>query len=127
MGDLVLQSEFTLNAPAMQLPDGTKMKLANFADIFLGVNARENTNLAYFASPSSWITKSMPLTLIQSGAADAVVPIECSREIAAKIRDVCGNEHIVYDEFPDYAHGDERFTEDSNIARMIDWLKQALS
>ena len=126
VGDLVLQSEFTSRTPVMHLPDGTTMPMANFADIFLGVNARENLNLAYFASPSAWITKSMPPTLIQSGAADAVVPIECSREIAVKIREICGEGRVEYDEFPDYAHGDERFSEESNINRMIAWLKQAL-
>ncbi|MCL2226968.1 MAG: alpha/beta hydrolase [Oscillospiraceae bacterium] len=127
VGDLVIQSEFSAKTPYMLLPDGTKLAQDNFADVFLGVNARENQNLAYFASPSTWITGTMPPTLIQSGAADEVVPVECSREIAAKIKDVCGSDRITYDEFPDYTHGDPRFSEDSNINRMIDWIKKALS
>ncbi|MCL2124649.1 MAG: alpha/beta hydrolase [Oscillospiraceae bacterium] len=127
VGDLILQSEFITKIPMMKLPDGTEMQMANFADIFLGVNARENTNLAYFASPSTWITKEMPPTLIQSGAADEVVPIACSREIVAKICEICGDDRVVYDEFPDYGHGDERFSSPENIARMLAWLKQTLS
>ena len=103
------------------------MKMSNFADIFLGVNARENLNLAYFASPSTWIDKYMPPTLIQSGAADVIVPIACSREIDAKIREICGDDRVQYDEFTDYAHGDPRFSESGNIDRMINWLKQTLS
>ena len=126
VGDLTLQSEFTANSPPMQLPDGTTQVMANFADIFLGVNAREYRNLAHFASPSAWITKDMPPSLVQAGAADMIVPVECSREIVARIRAVCGEERVVYDEFADYAHGDPRFSNEENIAYMISWLKQKL-
>jgi len=126
VGDLVLQSRFISANPIMRLPDGTEKPMENFADIFLGVNARENTNLAYFASPLSWITKDMPPTLIQAGVADEAVPVESSREIAAKISEICGVERVEYDEFPDFTHGDPRFSEEKNINRMITWLKRAM-
>ena len=126
VGDLVLQSEFSAKTPFMLLPDGSQLPMANFADIYLGVNAREHTNLAYFASPSSWITNKMPPTLLQAGSADEVVPVECSREIAAKIVTVCGKERVEYDEFIGCTHGDPKFSADENITRMIDWLKRTL-
>ena len=126
VGDLVTQSEFTAQHPFMEAPDGTKMPMENFADIFLGVNARENRNLAYFSAPESWITKDMPPTLIQAGAADVIVPIACARGMAERIAEVCGPGRVEYDEFPDYAHGDPRFSDDANITRMIDWLKRTL-
>ena len=124
VGDIVTQSEFAEKNPFFELPDGTRMPMANFADIFLGVNARENPNLAYFASPEAWITKDMPPTLIQSGADDQVVPIECSRGLVRKINEVCGPGRVEYDEFPGYTHGDPRFSEDSNITKMLNWLEK---
>jgi len=127
VGDLVVQSEFSAKTPFLELSDGTKMPMANFADVFLGVNARENQSLAYFAAPETWITQAMPPTLIQAGAADEVVPVECSRGIYEKIREVCGDDRVIYDEFPDYTHGDTRFSSEENIAYMIDWLKRILA
>jgi len=127
VGDLVLQSEFSAKNPYMIQPDGTKVPMANFADIFLGVNAREHTNLARFGSPSTWITKDMPPTFLQHGTADEVVPVECSREVYEKIIEVCGDDRAIYDEFPGYAHGDARFSDESNITYMIDWLKKKLT
>jgi acetyl esterase/lipase len=126
VGDLILQSEFTARMPAMKMPDGTEFKLDNFADIYLGVPAPENPNLAYFAAPETWITEKMPPTFIQCGAADEVVPVQCSRKIAAKIEAVCGKERVTYEEFEGYTHGDMRFNDEANIKHMIDWLKKAL-
>jgi len=126
VGDLVVQSEFGAANPFMVLHDGTKMPLDNFADIFLGVNAREHSNLAHFGSVPKWITKDMPPTLLQHGGSDALVPAECSRGIFSKIREVCGDDRVIYDEFPDYTHGDMRFSSEENIAYMIDWLKKIL-
>jgi acetyl esterase/lipase len=126
VGDLVVQSEFSAQHPFMHLPDGTAVPMDNYADIFLGVNCREHPHLAYFASPATWITKDMPPTLIQAGEADEVVPVECSRLIAEKIREECGSDRVTYDEFPGYLHGDPRFSSEDNISRMLDWLKKIL-
>jgi acetyl esterase/lipase len=126
VGDLVLQSEFTAKTPGMKMPDGTEFKMDNFADIYLGVPAPENLNLAYFAAPETWITSKMPPTFIQCGAADEVVPVQCSRSIAAKIEAVCGKARVNYEEFEGYTHGDMRFNDEANIKHMLDWLKKAL-
>ena len=92
----------------------------------MSMNVFENRNLAYFSAPESWITKDMPPTLIQAGAADVIVPIACARGMAERIAEVCGPGRVEYDEFPDYGHGDPRFSSDVNITRMIDWLKSVL-
>jgi acetyl esterase/lipase len=126
VGDLILQSEFTANTPGMKMPDGTVMKMDNFADIYLGVSAPENPNLAYFAAPETWITSKMPPTFIQCGAADEIVPVACSRSIAAKIEAVCGKDRITYEEFEGYTHGDMRFNDEANIKHMIAWLQKTL-
>ena len=126
VGDLILQSEFTEKAPGMKMPDGTEFKMDNFADIYLGVPAPANPNLAYFAAPETWITPKMPPTFIQCGAADEVVPVACSRSIAAKIEAVCSKDRVTYEEFPGYTHGDMRFNDETNIKHMISWLQKVL-
>ena len=127
VGDLMLQSQFSADNPFMELPDGTKMPLDNMADIFLGIDSRKHPNLAHFAAPEAWVTKDMPPTLLQHGAADALVPAECSRGIYAKIRDVCGDDRVIYDEFPQHTHGDPRFGSEENLAYIAEWLKKILA
>lgn len=126
VGDPVVQSQFSHDNPFMLLPDGTKIPLANYMDIFLGANSREVKNLSYFASPETWITPELPPVLLQHGIADQIVPIACSRNLAAKIEAVCGKERVLFEEFEGYAHGDERFSAPENIAKMLRWLKEKL-
>jgi acetyl esterase/lipase len=126
VGDLVTQSAF-VEENAKKPQSGAPAGLGrNIADAFLGVSCLEHPNLALFANPESWVTPSLPPMLIRAGAADALVPIECSRRLAKRIEEVCGKERVEYDEFPDYAHGDARFHEPANHERMYDWLKAKL-
>ena len=94
--------------------------------MFLGVKCVDHPELARLASPESWITVDMPPVLLQHGAADEIVTVECSRRIAKRIEQVCGRKRVDYDEFPDYTHGDERFYDDANLARVFAWLKEKL-
>ncbi|MCL1804525.1 MAG: alpha/beta hydrolase [Clostridiales bacterium] len=126
VGDLMLQSDFSgkkIESPPEGYP---ALLLHNFADVFLGVPCREHPNLAYFANPESWVTPDLPPMLIQTGAADQVVPVACSRNLVKRIEEVCGKGRVVYDEFPDYAHGDPRFHDPANHRRIYNWLKAAL-
>lgn len=126
VGDLVLQSAFS-DRMIKEAPEGVPaFLLQNFADVFLGVNCQKNLNLSYFANPEKWITGDLPPMLIQAGAADQVVPVECSRMLAKRIGEVCGAGRADYDEFPDYAHGDARFHEPANHKRIFGWLKEKL-
>lgn len=125
VGDLVVQSQYTEDTP-MKLPDGTEFKLDNYADIFLGANCREAQNLAYFASPETWVTPDMPPVLIQHGTTDEIVPITCSQRLAAKIEAICGKDRVQFEPFEGYMHGDMRFNNPDNVAKMLKWLKEKL-
>jgi len=127
VSDLIVQSKFTAENPFRELPDGTIAPLDNFADIFLSVNARNHPNLAHFASPATWITKAMPPTLLQHGGADKLVPAECSHIMYDKIRKICGSNRVAYSEFPEYTHGDIRFSCKENVDYIIGWLKSTLN
>jgi acetyl esterase/lipase len=125
VGDLVVQSKFTDDTP-MIMPDGTEFKMANYADVFLGVNAREHPELAHFANPETWVTEDMPPIFIQHGIADEIVPVECSRLLAKTVERVCGKERVLFEEFEGYTHGDMRFNAPDNTKKVFEWLKATL-
>lgn len=126
VGDLVLQSEFTDKQPPMVGPDGKEYPNLNYADVFLGVKATEHPNLAYFASPETWVNPSIPPVLLQAGYADEVVPFGCSGNLAKRIEEVCGKDRVTLDAFEGYTHGDMRFNDPENLRRVFDWLKEKL-
>ena len=97
-----------------------------FEDIFLGVKCVDYPGLARFASPEAWITEKMPPVLLQHGAADDIVTVECSRRLQTRIAQVCGEDRVDYDEFKDWAHGDPRFYSEENLERVFNWLHQKL-
>jgi len=126
VGDMELQSTFTDNAPAIEMPGMPPFKMSNYADVFLGVNAREHPELARLATPSTWITPSLPPIYIQHGTADEIVPVECSRRLRERVEQVCGSDRYAYEEYEGYTHGDPRFNDDAVVSRLIDWLKKVL-
>ncbi|MCL2877804.1 MAG: alpha/beta hydrolase [Acidobacteria bacterium] len=125
-GDLLIESEFNASFETMVLPNGLEVPRVIFEDVFLGVKCVDHPGLARLASPETWITGDMPPVLLQHGAADEIVTAECSRRIAGRIEQVCGRKRVDYDEFPGYIHGDERFYDDDNLARVFAWLKEKL-
>ncbi|MCL1849079.1 MAG: alpha/beta hydrolase [Clostridiales bacterium] len=126
VGDLVLQSAYSDKMIADPPAGYPVFLLQNFADVFFGVPCQENTHLTYFANPETWVSPGLPPMLIQMGAADMVVPVECARRLAQRIDAVCGKGCADYDEFPDFAHGDPRFHDPANHKRIFDWLREKL-
>jgi acetyl esterase/lipase len=126
VGDLVVCAEYGKEHPMATMPDDVVVPRNNFEDIFLGVGASEHRNLAYLASPETWITERTPPVLLQHGTGDEVVPIENSRRIAERIAEVCGADRVAFDVMDGYLHGDERFYEDANLERVFSWLRGKL-
>ncbi|MCL2121319.1 MAG: alpha/beta hydrolase [Clostridiales bacterium] len=124
VSDLVMQAEFSekKHSDTPKAPG----QLDNH-DSFFGAKILQHTHLAWIANPLFWVTADMPPFLIQTGAADQVVTVECSRSLAKRIEAVCGKSRVEYDEFPDYGHGDERFHDPANHARIFGWLKEKLA
>lgn len=126
-GDLFMEAKFNAEgSPTMTLPNGREVPRMIFEDIFLGVKCADYPGLARFASPEAWITKDLPPVLLQHGAADQIVTVECSRRLAKRINQVCPPGRVTFDEFPDYAHGDPRFRSDQNLERVFAWLREKL-
>ena len=120
--DLPLQSEFSEKAAPM--PSGFKMP--NFADMFTGVNCRENAGLVSLACPGSYVTKDCPPTLIQGGTADEVVPFEASPALVEKINAVCGAGRATLDVMEGCTHGHPKYSSPENEARLYAFLDSVL-
>jgi acetyl esterase/lipase len=125
VGDLVVQAEFNVGTPTMTAPTGELVPRMAFEDFFLGLSVTEHKNLAYFASPETYVTKSSPPVLFQHGERDDVVPIEASVRIAAKMDKVCPG-RARFEGFPEYLHGDPRFYADENLDHIFEWLNDKL-
>ena len=125
VGDLALQAAHS-DKMAQEQADAPGLAAVNFANVFFGAEVLGHPHLSRFANPETWVTPDMPPMLLRMGAADRVVPVECSRRLAKRIEEVCGKDRVDYDEFPDYAHGDPRFHDPENHRRMWDWLKAKL-
>lgn len=121
--DLVMQSEFSHERGPF--PGATEVW--DFAAAFLGVDPREHRELARFADPTSFVNADMPPVLLQAGTSDDVVPTAASVALAEKIEEICGRGRVQLDILEGAAHGDERFNEPENQARIFAFLENALS
>jgi len=126
-GDILTEAIFNANgSPTIIRPNGLEMPRMVFEDVFLGIKCEEHPELARLASPEAWITGEMPPVLLQHGAADDMVTVECSRRLVKRITEVCGPGRVDFDEFADYAHGDPRFYKRKNLERVFEWLHEKL-
>ena len=103
--DIILASQFSEDAPPM--PSG--VKIANFADLFAGVNCREAKGIASMVSPISYVSKNCPPVLIQAGMEDEVVPYQSSVEFVNRINAVCGDGRATLESIPGGKHGDPAY------------------
>lgn len=116
--DLEKQSQFTEDAPPM--PSG--VKIANFADVFAGVNCREASGIAALASPISYVSKNCPPVLIQAGMEDEVVPYQSSVDFVNRINAVCGEGRATLMSIPGGKHGDPAYESEQYENSRFDFL-----
>ena len=120
--DLFEQSKFTeASEPEPGMP-----KMANWTDLFMGMNCREREGLMKLAWPGSYIKPDCPPFLLQAGTGDTIVPYENTIQLGAKINAVCGEGRASVDIFEGCAHGDIRFSEKENLDRMFAFADAAL-
>lgn len=121
---LAQQSHFT---EQMRLsPDPLQPKLDNFADLFLGINCRQHSNMAALADPASYVTANFPPALIQGGTADEIVPYRGSLDFAQHVNSVCGEARAVLQSLEGAKHGDDEYNSDENIDRIFAFLDKHL-
>lgn len=121
---LTLQSYFTEEKRFS--PDPLQPKLDNFADLFLGINCREHTNMAAMADPASYVTEKFPPALIQGGTEDEIVPYQGSVDFAGRVNAVCGAGRAILQSLEGAKHGDDAYNSDENIDRIFAFLDEHL-
>ena len=120
--DLIRTSQFTEDAPPM--PSG--VKIANYADLFAGVNCREAKGIASMASPISYVNKNCPPVLIQAGTEDEVVPYLGSVDFVDRINAVCGEGRAILESIPGAKHGDPAYESEQYENSRFEFLDRVL-
>lgn len=116
--DLVKMSHFTENMPT----PADRPRMPNFADLYMGLNCRENEALTRLANAAGYVRPNHPPMLLWAGTADAIVPYECSVELTERINNICGAGRATFESFEGYAHSDDRFAKPDKIDRMFSFI-----
>jgi acetyl esterase/lipase len=90
--------------------------------LLLGQGIAEIPELVRAANPETYIRQVGPPFLIQHGALDAVVPIQQSQDLAAKLRAAWGADRVTIDVLKVAGHGDPQFEASANVRRVLDFL-----
>jgi dipeptidyl aminopeptidase/acylaminoacyl peptidase len=79
------------------------------------------------ANPETYVTSAAPPFFLQHGTLDAVVPVQGSIRLAAKLEKALGKGKVKLELLEGAGHGnDPRFQTPENIAHVLDWLDQNL-
>ena len=76
----------------------------NLMSVFVGANPRLFPDLAALLNPLVYITGDFPVTLVQVGREDAIVPCSESERLAAVIGERCGPERVRFQAFDGWNH-----------------------
>ena len=78
------------------------------------------------ANPETYVTSSAPPFFLQHGTLDAIVPVQGSIGLAAKLEKVLGKGKVKLELLEGAGHGDPRFETPENVKKVLDWLDQQL-
>jgi acetyl esterase/lipase len=106
---------------------GTEHSGANSPEsLLLGHKITEIPEQVRAANPLTYIQPKAPPFLIQHGTRDAVVPVQQSIALAAKLRAVLGNRMVTLQLIEGAEHGDPRFETPENVDKVLDFLDKHL-
>jgi acetyl esterase/lipase len=94
--------------------------------LLLGAKITEIPDKVKAANPETYVEPSAPPFLLQHGTRDPVVPVQQSIGLAAKLRQVCGEDRVILDLIEGAEHADPRFETPENVARVLDFLDKNL-
>lgn len=90
--------------------------------LLLGEQITRIPERARAANPETYIAPSAPPFLLQHGTRDAIVPVQMSINIAAKLRAVLGVDMVELDLLEGAEHADPRFETAENVRRVLEFL-----
>ncbi len=78
------------------------------------------------ANPETYVTSSAPPFFLQHGKLDAVVPVQGSILLAARLEQALGKDKVRLELLDQAGHGDPLFETPENVEKVLDWLDQNL-
>lgn len=98
------------------------------SSLYLGVSigTPEAEAVVKEASPQTYIDAKDPPFFIQHGTADRIIPITQSENFSKRLKEVLGNEKVIYETVPGAEHAGPPFEESKNVAKVIDFLDKYL-
>jgi acetyl esterase/lipase len=122
-----LKMDEQLTASGMPPTEGTEHSGARSPEsLLLGAKITEIPEGVRAANPATHVHENAPPFLIQHGINDPVVPVQQSMELAAKLREVCGDDRVILDLIEGAEHGDPKFETPENVKKVLDFLDQQL-
>jgi acetyl esterase/lipase len=94
--------------------------------VLLGAQITRIPERVKTADPETYVTSSAPPFFLQHGTLDAVVPVQGSIRLAAKLEKVLGKGRVRMELLEGAGHGDPLFETPENIKKVLDWLDQHL-
>jgi acetyl esterase/lipase len=108
-------------------PPGMEHSGANSPEsLLLGQKITEIPERVRAANPETYIRQNAPPFLLQHGTKDAVVPVQQSIDLAARLRRVLGERKVILELLEGAEHGDPRFETPENVDRVLSFLDEHL-
>jgi len=122
-----LKMDAQLAESGLQSPPGMEHNNANSPESLLfGHTVTEIPERVRAANPITYIKKNAPPFFIQHGTKDAVVPVQQSVSLAAKLKGVLGNCMVTLELIEGAEHADPRFETPENVDKVLDFLDKHL-
>jgi acetyl esterase/lipase len=122
-----LKMDAQLAESGLQSPQGMEHNNANSPESLLfGHTITEIPERVRAANPITYINKNAPPFFIQHGTKDAVVPVQQSVALAAKLKGVLGNCMVTLELIEGAEHADPRFETPENVDKVLDFLDKHL-
>jgi len=124
--DFLKMDEYLIESGLPPLPGMEHNAADSPESLLLGQKITEIPDRVQAANPETYIHPHLPPFFLQHGTQDAVVPVQMSIHLAARLEQVIGRDKVRLELLEGAGHGDPRFDAPENVKKVLDWLDQQL-
>ncbi len=106
---------------------GKKAVMDSFVSQYLGAAPDLVPTIARAAAPGTYVTPTMPPILIEHGGSDSLVPVDQSRDLAARVAHVAGQARVTFVVLEGAEHSDPAFGHEETLRRVYRFLNSGLN
>jgi len=122
-----LKMDEQLAERGMPSPPGMEHNGENSPEsLLLGRKITEIPEQVKAANPETYVTPDAPPFFIQHGTQDAIVPVQMSINLAAKLEQALGEDKVKLELIEGAEHGDPKFETPENMRKVLDFLDKHL-